>query len=400
MKKIFLFDPIWSGHHPTYFKYFIKYILELGYQVYAFCPDPDGVNKWVSNNVSSNKMFNSFYFSDNKKKFVLKQKSLQNTFRVYSRWLSVLKKINITYKEENILPDLVLFPCLDNFMGLFLSPLLLDVLFPYKWSGLYFNPSYLRLKLKYWFIRRGFLKKDIIIKSSRCKAIAILDEGIIKKCYKSFYRKPVVLFPDFADLSTPDNNFIVRKQIKEKSNGRKIIGIVGSLSKRKGMLILMEVARLTREKPWFFVFAGKLVKDGFNDEELKAIKIFKEQKNDNCFFSFNYIPDESKVNAIIELCDIVFAAYIKFPHSSNFITKSAFFKKKVIVSKGYCMGERIHKYSMGLDINENSVSDCINAINFLFNKKNKINPRYNIYLKINSQEQLKKSIEKLIRISL
>ena len=92
MKKIFLFDPIWSGHHPTYFKYFIKYILELGYQVYAFCPDSDGVNKWVSNNVCSYKMFNSFYFGDNKKKYFLKQKSLNNTFHVYSRWLSVLKK--------------------------------------------------------------------------------------------------------------------------------------------------------------------------------------------------------------------------------------------------------------------------------------------------------------------
>ena len=121
MKKIFLFDSIWSGHHPTYFKYFIKYILELGYQVYAFCPDPDCDNKWVSNNVCSNKMF--------------------------------------------------------------------------------------------------------------------------------------------------------------------------------------------------------------NDEELKSIKKFKEQKSDNCFFNFKYIPGESKVNAIIELCDIIFAAYIKFPHSSNLLTKSAFFKK-------------------------------------------------------------------------
>ena len=64
------------------------------------------------------------------------------------------------------------------------------------------------------------------------------------------------------------------------------------------------------------------------------------------------------------------------------------------------MSERVHKYSMGLDINENSISDCINAIDFLFNKKNKINPRYNIYLKINSLERLKEPIEKLIRISL
>jgi len=63
------------------------------------------------------------------KKFFLKQKSLNNTFHVYTRWLSVLKKINITYKETNVLTDLVLFPCLDDFMGVFLSPLLLDILF-------------------------------------------------------------------------------------------------------------------------------------------------------------------------------------------------------------------------------------------------------------------------------
>ncbi|MBA7497327.1 hypothetical protein ES704_00055 [subsurface metagenome] len=294
----------------------------------------------------------------------------------------------------------MLFPCLDDFMGVFLSPLLLDILFPYKWSGLYFQPNYLCIRLKYWFIRKGLLKKDIIIKSSRCKAIAILDEGIIKKCYKSFYRKPVVLFPDFADLSAPDNNFIVSKQIKEKSDSRKIIGIVGSLSKRKGVLTLMDVARLTRNKPWFFVFVGELVEDSFNNEELKIIKKNKEQGSENCFFNFNYIPDESKFNAIIELCDIIFATYEKFPHSSNLLTKAAFFKKMVIVSKGYCMSERIHKYSMGLSINGNSVFDCINAINYLCKKKNEINPKYNIYLNIHSQERLKKSVGKLLRISL
>lgn len=158
----------------------------------------------------------------------------------------------------------MLFPCLDDFIGIFLLSLLLDILFPYKWSGFYFQPNYLRIRLKYWFTREGLLKKDIIIKSSRCKVIVVLDEGIIKKCYESFYRKPVVLFLDFADSSDPDNNFIVSKQIKEKSNGRKIIGIVGSLSKRKGVLTLMEIARLTRNKPWFFMFVGELVEDSFN----------------------------------------------------------------------------------------------------------------------------------------
>lgn len=90
-KNIFLFDLLWSGHHPTYFKYFIKYILELGCQVYAFCPDPVGVNKWVNNNVCSNKMFDSFYFSDNEKIFFKTKKFKQYISCIYAV-ITIIKK--------------------------------------------------------------------------------------------------------------------------------------------------------------------------------------------------------------------------------------------------------------------------------------------------------------------
>jgi len=63
------------------------------------------------------------------------------------------------------------------------------------------------------------------------------------KHYKVNLKETCNCFPDFTDESLPDFSFPIMKQIQDKAAGRKIIGLLGSLDKRKGFLTLLEVSQ-------------------------------------------------------------------------------------------------------------------------------------------------------------
>ena len=66
--------------------------------------------------------------------------------------------------------------------------------------------------------------------------------------------------------------------------------------------------------------------------------------------------------ALHSVCDILFGVYHQFAHSSGLLTKAAFFQKPVIVSKGYCMEERVRKYHLGLVVDEGDVSLSVRSL--------------------------------------
>jgi hypothetical protein len=51
LKVVAIIDTMWVGHHPTYFKWTIKSLLELNFEVWAFCPQPQEVLEWVNANM-------------------------------------------------------------------------------------------------------------------------------------------------------------------------------------------------------------------------------------------------------------------------------------------------------------------------------------------------------------
>jgi hypothetical protein len=53
------------------------------------------------------------------------------------------------------------------------------------------------------------------------------------------------------------------------------------------------------------------------------------------------------MNSVMSACDIVHAAYLDFPHSSNIMTKAALVGRPLIVSEGYLMAERVRRFRMG-----------------------------------------------------
>lgn len=58
-----------------------------------------------------------------------------------------------------------------------------------------------------------------------------------------------------------------------------------------------------------------------------------------------YVGDR-RLNNLHEISDVLIAPYIAFSRSANRLTKAAFFRKPLVVSKGYYTAEVVDRYGM------------------------------------------------------
>lgn len=364
MKTIALVDTLWIGHHPTYLKIFTKTLLELGYRVVTFCPEPIEINQWITLNCpKQSELFHAFELREpelNQSLVSLAPKML--TALTY--WQHTANAIQQASSKIGSSPDLVFFAWLDSYLSSYAIHYIVDKIFPYDWSGLYFRP-YQHLKQQGSSILRNFISPYAALQSSHCKAVAILSEDTAETLQSKLKNKPVIVFPDITDESPPDLGFPIMNQIQDKAAGRKIIGLLGSLDKRKGFLTLLEVSQQMTGEDWFFAFAGKLGESSFLPQELIEIQSIVKSAPHNCFFHFERIPDGPQFNSLVYVCNILFAVYNNFPSSSNILTKAAIFKKPVVVSNKFCMGKRVREFGLGLAINEGDTLQCIEALHQL-----------------------------------
>jgi hypothetical protein len=390
MKTIFLIDHCSTGHHSTYIKLLAKSLLQLGCQVVVFFPAAEEINKWIiENNWCQNNIQCLTFNLPSSCGFPVAK--LQTMFDTIANWQATKKSVEMAISLLSIQPDLIFFAWLDTYLHGNLVYPIIDSIFPYPWTGLYFQPSHLRFPPKYPWLRLGPLNPSHILKSTNCKGVAILDEGVIHLLKASTGNIPVLPFPDFTDTSTPDNRFEVIDDIKEKANNRCIVASIGILQKRKGFLTLVEIAKQNLSDNCFFLFAGELDRNDLGHDETTNFLNFVNTNPKNCYFHLERIPDESKFNAIISITDIIYVVY-DYAYSSNLLTKAAFFKKYVVASNKFCIGERVKKYSLGLTASPGSVEESLLAINKLSKQiKNGLvdfSPEFQEYQQIHSVDNL------------
>ena len=403
MKSIVVVDPFWRGHHPTYMKLFSRVLLSLGHRVIAISPNPQEIMSDIKENAGGQVDFEAFEVQEPMTP-VIPTSRFQKMKSTLNLWNAARSSIENAVKITGRSPDLVFFAWLDSYLGNHLSHYLVDRYFPYPWSGLYFHPSHLRIGQRFSPIRKGPLDCDNILRSPKCRSVAVLDEGIASKLELKLRHKSVIVFPDVADDSPVDLRYEDVVRINQLANERKKIGIIGGLAKRKGLLNLLNVAKCAQNENWFFIFAGRLVRSTFTANELAVIDDLKKNPLPNCFFSFSDIPDEPQFNALIKTCDLLYAVYDNFPHSSNILGKAALFDKPVIVANGFCMGERVKKFHLGLQIDGNDVKKTIDAIRSLLNASSSAlpdaeKPDFKGYREQHSRDRLSAVFKKLIEIS-
>lgn len=388
--KIVLVDTLCSGHHALYIKTLAKALSEEGHAVTVFYPNPLDIPQ--EELISSRKIIEP-------QKITFPIRRFQKTLDTLMRWFHLSKIIKDLEVQENIKFDFVFFAYMDNFIAPYLTSWMIDVIFGYQWSGLYFQPFHFRIQPNFPRLRHVFFDSSAIFHSARCFAVAILDEGVVQKLQKKL-QKPIMVFPDFTDVSLNNSsveNSLV-EQIRKISRGRKVIGLVGSLERRKGVVTLMRTAKKAIYESFFFVFVGKLEEKTLNYSEQKEFLEFYHSSPDNCFFHLSWLDSEGELNAIIRECDILFTAYENFYGSSNILTKAAYFEKLAIVSKKFCMEERVTYFRTGISIESGSIDECLSAIHTLLSQDcyKKFSPNFRGFRDAHSIERLYDSLRELI----
>jgi len=360
---VVIIDPLTGGHHDIYKRIYSSILNAMGFKV-RIAPS-------------------------------IEEEETTNPLKLWFYAREFLEKISI---EEGKKPDLVMFLWIDSYLSPYLPAFLIDRIFPYDWFGLYFHPRHLRMRPKFNLFL-NFLNPDLLFQCEHCKAIGVLDSGVAKRLQNKIWNKPVIPFPVVIDTDVENTDTKLITDIRRRSKGRKVLGILGSLEKRKGILTAIKLAEKYKKENLFFVFAGELAKETFSGEEQKIIFKVIEENPENCYFYPKKIDEDNLFNSIISICDLIFLEYINFPHSSNLLVKAAFFKKPVIVSRGYYMDEIVRKYGMGKSVEQGNVDDSFRAIKSLLYEKD-FNPGgFAKFYKDNSISNLRMGLAKMIDVA-
>jgi hypothetical protein len=399
MKNIVLIDYSLTGHHLSFLRSFSKILLEQGHRVICIAPEVSKVKDWMDLNCESvAHRFHAAEYRHEPRSFK-RFGRFNHSASVLQKWKFDASIIQSVSSDLKLKVDLVFYAWIDNQLTNYLPSFILDRVFPFKWSGLYFHPYHLRLEQKPLQKKANWRDWDAIFLSNNCKAITIHDQGLVKPFNKRI-GKPVIHFPETADDSKPDFNYSIYKKIKSRAKGRKVVGMIGCES-HKGTLTLIDVVLKADSKRYFFAFIGMLPQNTYNNQEWKKVEKFIQEDRENCFFHFHPVPEGSAYNAVFCSFDIPFLVYDNFISSSNRLTKAAIFERLVLSSDNFCVGDDVKKYKLGEAIPPKNVEAAIEGLDKIAKRIDSNDLPYDqwkLYRELNSNEMLYERFAELTRL--
>lgn len=380
------------GHHQIYMEVFSRVLLNIGYRVLVLYPDPGKMICWADRELSNS---DRSRFSSERVNILHRRGMRSRRYWVLNRWLAVRRAI----RAAGVSPSLVFYTWVDNFRlepdKKLISNLILWVLpflFPWRWGGLYFHPVHLRGLLGDGGKHSADFDIDTIFSLPNCSGVAVLDEGIVGLLNRKV-RAPVMRFPDFGRTEiTVDQGFATK--ISKLAGDRTIIGMLGALQRRKGVLDYLGLINSMDPDQYYFLFCGEIDRASFSDSELSDLELFIRRSPENVFI-YNEFMDEKSFDAAFSKCDVVYAVYKDFPHSSNILFKAAVHKIPVLVAKGLCMGERVRQWGLGKEVVQGSTAEIVKAIEELASDGNERN--YSGYVSANSISKLHEVMGEFLR---
>ncbi len=266
--------------------------------------------------------------------------------------LYFVNDINLATKALGSVPDVVI----NMYMDLYQTDIGIWEQFAKKmrckWVGIHMDMTH-RLVTRPYF------------KSPHLKAIYTINETQIVSLVKEKEEIKYQWLPDVTDTSMPLKPSKIAAQIRERAMGRKIVFLGGAIGGTKNLSLWVELILKADSSKWFFVQIGKIDFGTLSFEDQNGFKKLFSNEKENLYFSDSYLPDESVFNEVISISDIIWGVYRDFDRSSNMLTKAAEFKKPIIVSKKYLMGERVNKYKTGVLVSETEVTEVLAALEWL-----------------------------------
>jgi hypothetical protein len=395
MKTIYLIEVNNGGHREAFMQLFARSLLESGHRVVSVMPDTDIVENWINQHCRPYRHQISFHRVDYYFRALHYNNGWTKVLAYVQLWNYYKKKIRMIEKNTGHGPDLVFFNCIDGFITNYLPHQLIDLVFPYRWSGLYFQPNHLRLTSAADENTSGLSDIDYALLSKNCDSVAIHDEGVLDKFSRRLNGKRVVLLPEIADFTPPDPENLMAKEIREKANGRIVIGMIG-LEPYKGSYEFMRLAKLADPNLFFFAFCGKfddLYYQYFNSAaESEEFREFTARPPEHCYWRKGILAEGAEYNAVFNSFDVMFLYYRNFFGTSNRLTKAAYFHKLVISNYTNCIGEDVIRYNLGETVPENQPAAFLAALDRIRDRV--INKRlpvaeWDAFVEKNSEEMLR-----------
>jgi hypothetical protein len=190
---------------------------------------------------------------------------------------------------------------------------------------------------------------------SAYQGTCFLDELVCDHYQKALPDKYFDYMPDIADIELPAQLTPLAQKIMMQAAGRKIVFMGGSIGRQKNLIAWYDLIRRVDPNRWFFVQIGRINRNNLTELDKQALDGIVADYPNNLMIYPDYLTDEREFNQIISLSDIIFAVYRQFKRSSNMLSKAAYFKKPILVSDAYLMGERVRRYKIGLAVKENDV---------------------------------------------
>lgn len=344
MEKViaYLESPNWLGHAATQQEIYVKALLDLGSRVIVLTPYPEETELWAGQLEPAQRCRLAICLLE-----ALPKKGIARKFK----WLWANQQVSKAEKKAGWRVDEVLVTWLDGLRVSLGKALLTGLFFRYSWAGLYFLPTHFRsdTEIAKRKRRREILSDYALLRYSRCRGIGLLDEGTIQGLQKIKKDLPV-LFPEMTEkvaIQTEEIN-----KIRQLAGGRCIFALLGHLAARKGVLEFLRLARDFPEDKGFFLMAGHFEPASFEAGELAEIRqLLATTGRNNCYFKLAKVESAQEFNGFLACSDVLYLGYKKFYHSSGLLAKAAHFRKPVIAGKGYCIGERVDRYKLGVTVN-------------------------------------------------
>lgn len=362
MKKILLVDlsilgPEGGGHSEFYFMHILDTLSNQNDIVYACCSNNQRLRQNIERGNFKNcqvididvkladKIFRRFLLLVDK--FLLPKIPGMHLIRFSSLInLTIVKRLIANLGEE--IP--VFFPYTDAIIPS-VPRFISRFFFPNRWAGLHIIPSY-QLEITDGIVKsriRFNAEKNFLLPS--CQAILVLHPLYQRFLTKRFKGLTCFYLPELVDTKPKSKNNInteLLRHIKENAQGRKIVSMLGNITPRKNLPLFLEsVSKLSSDK-YFILVLGKIKipqSSALNQEMDKIDHHIKLLKYNSHIDINYYIENEAEFSELLQLSDIVFSHYNRYPFSSSILTKAMAHRKPVIVDKGYLMEKIIKKYN-------------------------------------------------------
>lgn len=365
-KHIALVDWNRSGHHPTYFNHFVMALEELGADVLALCPDPEGAaehaartRQETAGSVARRGATRFRKIKVPEARFPdLRPRRFSEIDRAVRHFTGIENQALAFAAESGVKVDAIFHACIydRDFKWFHFARPLLRI----PWAGLYLHVMSYRMPGRFHPGTNKLPCPERIFRGSKCLGAGILDEGVVGKM-ADHLGKPVVAFPDPPDMGglPAEQDRALGDGLKTFAAGRPVIGLFGHLQKSKGLLPFLEAAAFPEASGLCFALGGEMLWP-FEEAECARLRHMIDSRP-NLWAHLARIPTEAALSHLMASCDVLAAAYLDFPHSSGIQAKAAALEKPLIVTDGYLMAERARRFATGECIAQGSARELLEA---------------------------------------